>query len=64
MNVVMTKKKYIKPKNICIRMNMQNLLNENSVELKTTNGLASDSYDILSKGSSWYYEEDEDYDFE
>ena len=60
----MTKKKYIKPKNICIRMNMQNLLNENSVELKTTNGLASDSYDILSKGSSWYYEEDEDYDFE
>ena len=64
MNVVMAKKKYVKPSNVCIRMNMQNLLNENSVELKTTNGLASDSYDILSKGSSWYYEEDEDYDFE
>ncbi len=62
MNVVMTKKKYIKPRNVCIRMNMQNLLIDNSVELKTTTGLASDSYEILSKETSWYDEEDDDFE--
>ena len=58
----MTKKKYIKPRNVCIRMNMQNLLIDNSVELKTTTGLASDSYEILSKETSWYDEEDDDFE--
>ncbi len=57
----MTKKKYTKPACICERLNMRNLLVDASVELKTTNGLASDSYEILSKESSWY-EEDDDFE--
>ena len=40
-------------------MNTFNLLVDASVELKTTNGLASDSYEILSKDASWYEEEDD-----
>jgi hypothetical protein len=55
----MTKKKYTKPACICERLNMRNLLVDASVELKTTSGLASDSYEILSKESSWYEEEDD-----
>ena len=57
----MTKKNYTKPACICERMNTFNLLVDASVELKTTNGLASDSYEILSKESSWY-EEDDDFE--
>ncbi len=41
---------------------MLSLLAEASVELKTTSGLASDSYDILSKETSWYDEEDDDFE--
>ena len=55
----MTKKKYTKPACYSVRMNMLSLLAEASVELKTTSGLASDSYEILSKENSWY-EDDED----
>lgn len=57
----MTKKKYTKPACYSVRMNTFNLLVDASVELKTTNGLASDSYEILSKESSWY-EEDDDFE--
>lgn len=38
---------------------MLSLLAEASVELKTTSGLASDSYEILSKESSWYEDEED-----
>ena len=55
----MTKKKYKKPACICERMNTFNLLVDASVELKTTNGLASDSYEILSKDASWYEDEED-----
>ena len=55
----MTKKKYKKPACICERMNTFNLLVDASVELKTTNGLASDSYEILSKENSWYEDEED-----
>ena len=54
----MTKKKYKKPACYSVRMNMLSLLAEASVELKTTSGLASDSYEILSKDASWYEDED------
>ena len=57
----MTKKNYTKPACICERMNTFNLLVDASVELKTTNGLASDSYEILSKDASWY-EDEEDFE--
>ena len=55
----MTKKKYKKPACYSVRMNTFNLLVDASVELKTTSGLASDSYEILSKDASWYEEEDD-----
>ena len=55
----MTKKKYTKPACCSVRMNMLSLLAEASVELKTTSGLASDSYEILSKESSWYEDEED-----
>jgi hypothetical protein len=55
----MTKKKYTKPACYSVRMNMLSLLAEASVELKTTSGLASDSYEILSKENS-LYEDDGD----
>lgn len=58
----MTKKKYTKPACYSVRMNMLSLLAEASVELKTTSGLASDSYEILSKEASWYDEEDDDFE--
>ena len=54
----MTKKKYTKPACYSVRMNMLSLLAEASVELKTTSGLASDSYEILAKESSWYEDEE------
>lgn len=38
---------------------MLSLLAEASVELKTTSGLASDSYEILSKENSWYEDEED-----
>lgn len=38
---------------------MLSLLAEASVELKTTSGLASDSYEILSKDASWYEDEED-----
>ena len=55
----MTKRKYTKPACYSVRMNMLSLLAEASVELKTTSGLASDSYEILSKESSWYEDEED-----
>ena len=55
----MTKKKYKKPACYSVRMNMLSLLAEASVELKTTSGLASDSYEILSKDASWYEDEED-----
>ena len=58
----MTKKKYKKPAWYSVRMNTFNLLVDASVELKTTSGLASDSYEILSKETSWYDEEDDDFE--
>lgn len=54
----MTKKRYIKPTHICEMINISNLLTEASIELKTTNGQASDSYDILSKEAVWSEEEE------
>lgn len=55
----MTKRKYTKPACYSVRMNMLSLLAEASVELKTTSGLASDSYEILSKDASWYEDEED-----
>ncbi len=55
----MTKKNYTKPAYIFKRIKKLNLLANASVELRTTNGLASDSYEILSKESSWYEDEED-----
>jgi hypothetical protein len=58
----MTKKKYTKPACYSVRMNMLSLLAEASVELKTTSGLASDSYEILSKENSWYEDDGDSFE--
>jgi len=58
----MIKKKYTKPACYSVRMNMLSLLAEASVELKTTSGLASDSYEILSKENSWYEDDGDSFE--
>lgn len=58
----MTKKKYTKPACYSVRMNMLSLLAEASVELKTTSGLANDSYEILSKENSWYEDDGDSFE--
>lgn len=55
----MKKKKYIKPAYICETVSTLNAFAAASIELKTTNGQASDSYEILSKDAAWHDDEDD-----